>query len=350
MSQNLPFLAGVIEGFYGKAWSQGDREAYAGYLARLGLNTYIYCPKSDAVLRKQWRDRWDAAFLRELQALGKSYRSRGLYWGVGLSPFALYRNYCPQERAALREKLAYLAELDAPLLALLFDDMPGDLDDLAGRQAEIVRDVCDWLPGVRILVCPTYYSYDPVLEKVFGPRATDYWTSLGASLPSEVEIFWTGNAVCSASVTPDDLQAIRAELGRPVVLWDNYPVNDSAQRCQHLYTSALADREGLGPYLAGHLCNPMNQAHLSLPALTGLARLYGKPPEETELAAQLGEAFWARYGIDARRFEEGGLVALESAERESLAAEYACLPGPAAGEVARWLRGEYTFDPACLTD
>ena len=43
-----------------------------------------------------------------------------------------------------------------------------DLDLLAQRQADIVADVCRWLPGVRILVCPTYYSFDPVLEKYFG--------------------------------------------------------------------------------------------------------------------------------------------------------------------------------------
>jgi hypothetical protein len=33
-----------------------------------------------------------------------------------------------------------------------------------------------------------------------------------------------------------------------------------------------------------------------------------------------------------------------------LAAVYEQLPGEAAREVAGWLRGEYTFDPACLTD
>ena len=33
-----------------------------------------------------------------------------------------------------------------------------------------------------------------------------------------------------------------------------------------------------------------------------------------------------------------------------LALEYAELPGEAAAEVGGWLRGEYAFDPACLTD
>ncbi len=38
------------------------------------------------------------------------------------------------------------------------------------------------------------------------------------------------------------------------------------------------------------------------------------------------------------------------AERcRQLAAEYAGLPGAAAREISEWLRGDYAFDPACLT-
>jgi len=32
-----------------------------------------------------------------------------------------------------------------------------------------------------------------------------------------------------------------------------------------------------------------------------------------------------------------------------LALEYRALPGAAALEITQWLRGEYSFDPACLT-
>ena len=52
------FLCGIIEGFYGRCWPLETRLAYADYLADMGLNTCIYAPKSDAVLRKQWQERW----------------------------------------------------------------------------------------------------------------------------------------------------------------------------------------------------------------------------------------------------------------------------------------------------
>ena len=114
--------------------------------------------------------------------------------------------------------------------------MPGDLQSLATRQAEIVADVCHWLPGVHVLVCPTYYSFDPVLEKYFGRMPLDYWSQLGRELPQDVGIFWTGNKVCSEAITVSDIEAIVQRLQRPVILWDNYPVNDGAVRSNFLYT------------------------------------------------------------------------------------------------------------------
>ena len=197
MTESTEFLSGVIEGFYGRAWSFDTRLAYADYLREAGLNTYIYCPKGDLYLRRRWQEDWPDAQWQELGLLAAAYRQRGLYWGVGLSPVELYRDYGVPERAEFRRKVERLGGLDAPVLAILFDDMPGDLPSLATRQAEIVDDVCRWLPGVRVLVCPTYYSFDPVLEKHFGTMPADYWPQLGRELPSQAEIFWTGNKVCS---------------------------------------------------------------------------------------------------------------------------------------------------------
>ncbi|MEZ5573148.1 MAG: hypothetical protein R3E64_14155 [Halioglobus sp.] len=82
-----------------------------------------------------------------------------------------------------------LAELSLPVMAILFDDMPGDLESLASRQAEIVGDVCQWLPEIRVLMCPTYYSFDPILEKFFGTMPANYWPQLGRELPDGVDIF-----------------------------------------------------------------------------------------------------------------------------------------------------------------
>ncbi|MCB1676419.1 MAG: beta-N-acetylglucosaminidase domain-containing protein [Halioglobus sp.] len=329
------------------------RLAYADYLAHMGLNTYLYCPKADPWLRRRWQDEWPAAQWDQLLQVGKRYRAAGINWGVGLSPFELYRDYGRVQRAQFRNKLERIAQLQAPLLAILFDDMPGDLDALASRQAEIVADTRHWLPGVRLLVCPTYYSFDPVLEKLFGPMPADYWPQLGRDLPQSAQVFWTGNRVCPATVAVRDIEAIRRQLGRPVVLWDNYPVNDGAVRSNFLYLEELSQRDPqLRGLLDGHLCNAMNQGLLSLPALAGLAALYGGGSCSDQWFGEvLGAQTWAQLRSDRDLFQREGLGALQDSDRRrQLAQVYARLPGAAAREVAGWLAGEYTFDPACLTD
>lgn len=352
MSAPGEFLSGVIEGFYGRGWSFELRAAYAGFLADSGLNTYLYAPKEDPFLRKRWREDWPAAQRKRLQSLASEYRRQGINWGVGLSPFELYRHYGAPERRQLQARLRGMEVFQAPLLAVLFDDMPGDLQDLAARQAEIVADVCAWCPGVRVLVCPTYYSFDPVLEQYFGPMPDGYWQQLGSQLPPAVDIFWTGNQVCSASVLSADIAAINARLGRKVLLWDNYPVNDGAKRSNSLYLDQLANRDsGLQQCLTGHLCNPMNQGLLSVPALVGLAGLYGSASGAQDwLLAELGAATWCNLQRDSEEFLHQGLAGMGAARCSQLATEYEQLPGAAAAEVTAWLRGEYTFDPACLTD
>jgi hyaluronoglucosaminidase len=346
------FLTGVIEGYYGRAWPPELRLAYADYLCRAGLNTYIYCPKGDPYLRKQWQHDWPAGQWQDLTHLSAHYRRAGIHWGVGLSPFELYRHYGAQERQQLQRKVESMAPLEAPVLAILFDDMPGELDALAARQAEIVTDVCRWSPGTRIMVCPTYYSFDPVLEKYFGKMPSQYWPQLGRELPDSVDIFWTGNRVCSESIVADDIRAITGQLGRRVMLWDNYPVNDGAVRSNFLYCEPLSQRgSDLRPLLSGHLCNPMNQGLLSLPALSGLAQLYGATAlGDDDLGAILGPRTWEKLRQDQQLFRQEGLAGLGEERCAALAAQYSVLPGPAAQEVAGWLRGEYHFDPACLTD
>tara|TARA_R110002110_G_scaffold14698_1_gene67620 strand:+ start:36147 stop:37208 length:1062 start_codon:yes stop_codon:yes gene_type:complete len=353
MTRPGQYLSGVIEGFYGRPWSFQQRLAYARFLRHGGLNTYIYCPKADPWLRKRWFDDWPAAEWQQLVALAGHYRDSGVNFGMGLSPFALYQQYGPGERAALQAKVQRLLELDIPLLAVLFDDMPGDLECLAERQAQIINDIHSWIDGRRLLVCPTYYSFDPVLETHFGAMPPDYWPRLGAALPDDVDVFWTGNAVCSQQISAEDVLPVNELLGRPVLLWDNYPVNDGAVRSQYLYGEALSQRSPeLAAITTGHLCNPMNEALLSLPALSGLSRLVGNGAITGEwLGEVMGDSLWQQLQRDFPLFQSAGLAALREDGRAAQCEKiYAGLPGPAAVEVVQWLRGQYAFDPACLTD
>lgn len=341
-------LRGVVEGFYGREWSWASRRSYAAFLEASGLNAYLYCPKGDPFLRKRWRESWPAETSRALAGLATEFRSGGLAWGVGLSPYALYENYDAQSRNALKQRVGQLDALGGNILAILFDDMPGDCADLAARQVEIVGDIRAWSSAENLIVCPTYYSPDPVLEQHFGTRPDNYWRDLGESLPAEIDIFWTGNRVCSKSIQPRDLADISVQLQRPPVLWDNYPVNDGASACKYLHLTPLHDRPAsLASATRGHFCNPMNQAELSKYPLGGLAALYGGT--EASLAALYPAELAVLLGRDQALFERRGLDEIEPGQRASLAREYQQVDHPAAREVAAWLQGEYAFDPACLT-
>ena len=346
---NSGILTGVVEGFYGRQWSWEARLACANFMSRQGLNSYLYCPKGDPWLRKQWQQAWPADHEERLSSLSSACREREINWGVGLSPYALYNEYNDATRARLREKIARIDGLGGRLLAILFDDMPGDCPDIAARQSEIVQDVRNWSEVEHLWVCPTWYSFDPQLERYFGDRPRNYWQELSSGLPEDTAVMWTGNQVCSESITVADLELIRGELSTPLVLWDNYPVNDGARASRYLHLAPLQRREkGLESQLAGHLCNPMNQAYLSHWPLTGLCSLYGGTRAQAEeiLGAELSD----KLERDAALFQDQGLDEIDPGQREQLAQEYRELGSPPALEVADWLCEGYLFDPECLTD
>ncbi len=349
----MPFLSGVIEGFYGREWSFEQRICCIDFLKDQGLNSYIYCPKSDAYLRKQWAAPWPDKQFAQIAGLSRHAKAQGVQFGVGLSPYALYRDYGQKERCSLKAKISEINSLAPEVLALLFDDMPGDLPQLARMQAQIAEDVLSWSSAKRLIVCPSYYSFDPVLEAVFGARPAAYWQELGRLLPAGIDVFWTGNRVCSESITQADIDRIVEQLGRPVLLWDNYPVNDGAKRSRYLYLTPLRARAlQAGQGLTGHLCNPMNQAFLSQLPLTGLARLYAgnRQTLREQASALYGDALGRQLLADRNSFEHSGLDGMDWEQKQALIARYRQFTHPAAQEVVAWLEEKYRFDPQCLTD
>ena len=230
--------------------------------------------------------------------------------------------------------------------------MPGDLDALASRQAEIVADVMGWLPGVRVLVCPTYYPLTPCWSgfSVVCPRDTG--PAVGTA--GDADIFWTAQPGMLRTRLPGRISntSARSWGGR----WCCGTTTRS-MTVRHaaifLYLDKLPRREALPATLvAGHLCNPMNQGLLSLPALAGLGvgTMAIGQWAGARLEQSIGSATWKQLQSDRQAFQELGRSGMGEARCQALAERYRALPGSAAREVAGWLLGEYSFDPACLTD
>ena len=199
-----------------------------------------------------------------LKRFGADLKSHGIEFAVGLSPYELYRAFDEAGKRSLEMKVREIAALGATHLALLFDDMRGDLPDLASLQIEIIRFVQDLRLFKTLSFCPTYYSYDSILDKVFGTRPAGYLEELGSGVDSSVHFFWTGEKVCSKEYSAAHLREVSLLMKRKPFLWDNYPVNDGNRMCNFLHLREFTGRPvEILDELSGHAINPMNEANLS---------------------------------------------------------------------------------------
>ncbi len=350
---------GIIEGFYGKTWSHADRLDYADFLSTEGFSHYIYAPKADAFLRKEWRKPLPAENIDALTELSGVYREKGLAFGVGLSPYEIYLDWGTDERSNLKRSISSLNEANLDVLAILYDDMRGDVPGLAQLQSDIVSFAAELSTAKRVLMCPTYYSYDPVLERVFGKMPENYLSDLGRLMDPRVEIYWTGRKVVSGDYGVEHLEEVAALLRRKPHIWDNYPVNDSEKMSPFLHLRPVANRGAhLKKVTSGWTANPMNQPHLSKIPLRSLSTsLSGSAEADDSLefarhaAAVCSDDIARSLKEDLVYFQDVGLKELSDQDRQMLTARYANWKGqPIADEVLAWLNGQYEFDPACLTD
>ncbi len=343
---------GLVEGYYGQPWSWRARQETVAHLAGHGYGFYIYAPKADVYLRERWREPHPADTAEPLRRLAARCNELGVRFGVGLSPFEIYRNFDEEARTALGRKLQAFDALGVRQLAILFDDMRGDSARLAQVQADIVHWIAERSGAERFSVCPTYYSDDPILDRVFGDRPDRYLQHLGAALDPAIDVFWTGEEVCSREYSPGHLRRVGEQLRRKPLLWDNYPVNDGPLMSQYLHLRAFTGRPaGLASLISGHAINPALQPVLSrIPALT-LAESYrgGETYEYAGAFARaseevLGKDLATRVARHLTQFQDRGLDRLGAA-CERLRAEYCHLEHPAAREIVAWLDGAYRYAP-----
>ena len=340
---------GLIEGFFGKPWSWAERREAVQFLAPRGFGFYLYAPKADAFLRRRWREPYPEAGLAALAAFSGECRAAGQRFGVGLSPFELHLHPGRDWQEALSAKLAQLDEAGIDDLALLFDDMRGDIGELAERQAAIVDFAAQRTGATRILCCPSYYSDDPVLDAAFGERPPLYLEQLGRLLDPAIGIMWTGPEVVSREYTPGHLDRVAGILGRKPFLWDNYPVNDGARMSRHLHLRAFTGRPAaIGDHVAAHGINLASQPVLTrIPALT-LVESYARGEAyeyvvafDRAAVAVLGDELADRIGRDLLALQDRGLDGLDADRRASLRELYAPFGHPAAREILAWLDGEW---------
>ena len=278
MADDRGLRSGVIEGFYGRPWSEGQRLALFARMRGWRLGTYLYAPKDDLKHRLLWREPYDAAELAGLSRLVEGAHAQDVAFAYALAPGLDLRFADEEDAAALRGKVGQVLALGVRTVALLFDDVPralGDADaarfgSLAAAQADAANRLDAQLRaegGGTLLFCPTDYCAAMARPTV---AASPYLRELGERLEPGIEVFWTGPDVVSETVDVDGVREAARTLRRKPLLWDNLHAND--------YDIA---RVNLGPYqgrppalrheVAGILANPNGELAADTVPLATLA-------------------------------------------------------------------------------
>ncbi|WP_129669865.1 beta-N-acetylhexosaminidase family protein, partial [Phytoactinopolyspora endophytica] len=274
-------LRGSIEGFYGSPWSHQERLDQLAFYGDIKANTYIYAPKDDPYHRDQWRDPYPDQLYTQLGELVQQAVDHHVRFTFAVSPGVSICYSDPADRDALFAKLQAMYDLGVRSFSIALDDISyeewncpadqetyGDPSGGAAGQAQVdllnavQREFLDQRDGVNPLqFVPT--EYDNVDE-------TPYKQTIREQLDERVEVMWTGTDVVPPSISVDEAAEAADVWGRPVFIWDNYPVNDFWWTTGRLLMAPYAEREaGLHTQVSGIVLNPMNQASASKVALFG---------------------------------------------------------------------------------
>lgn len=334
-------LRGVIEGFYGTPWSHAERLAQLDFYGRTKQNVYGYSPKDDDYLRARWREKYPPAELAKLRELIGRATANHVRFTYALSPGLSVCYSSDADVKALTAKFDSLYDIGVRSFAIPLDDISytkwncaadeekfGTGGGAAGAaQAHLLNTVREHLTaehaGLQPLeMVPTEYS-----DLADSP----YKKALREKLDPSVVVEWTGVGVIAPTITAEQVKQAREVYGHPILIWDNYPVNDYV-------TSRLL----LGPYTgrapgvasaaAGVTANPMVQAEASRIALFTSAAYLWNPDAYDPRAAFLasvrdlagpGAAKWLRifaennYSSQLDPTESPALTGLISAFRKA---------------------------------
>lgn len=306
-------LRGVVEGFYGKPWTQEQRLDMMAFCESCELNAYIYAPKDDPYHREKWREPYPESQRSKLAKLVRAAQKHNVRFIYALSPgldasYALIHGAMDREK--LLAKLGSVYALGVRDFAVFFDDITEK--DGAG-QAELLRWLDERFVKARgdvspLITVPTEYFLLDMKEA--GGRAKKYTKEFSRGLPADATPLFTGDGVAKGGLSGESIDEAAALYGRRLGLWWNYPVNDYMEA-----KLALGPVDGLPKTgnLPAIFFNPMTFGEMSKIALaTGAA--YALAPESYEPQAAWEKAIREQYGELAPQME---LVAGQSQHLEN---------------------------------
>lgn len=266
-------IRGIIEGFYGTPWRHEDRMDAISFIKEYRMNSYFYAPKDDPYHRQLWREPYPEKELKRFLELVHHADDSDVDFYFCISPGNDFIYTKQDEFESLFQKIDHLIAYGVKHFSLLMDDIdyvlkgeslerfqrPGVAHAYISNRMH--RYIASKLTDYTFVMCPTEYwqNWD-----------TEYRKDLKEGLDSEILVFWTGYNTVAEYIPNEDGIKAKDYFGHPLILWDNYPVNDMA--FDHLFMGPLVNRgKKLGESHLGMLSNPMISWHLSKVAVITMA-------------------------------------------------------------------------------
>jgi len=265
----------VVEGFYGRPWTLDQRKDLFGKMQAWGMTSYLYAPKDDCKHRAFWRELYTVEEAEHLQSLISAAHENNVDFYYAISPGLDITYSNSKEVSTLKRKLDQVAQLGCKSFALLFDDIEAEISkpdkeafqSFAHAQVSVTNEVYQHLGQPNFFFCPTQYCTARAVPTI---ATSEYLKTIGAKLPMDIDIMWTGDKVIPKDITVASLDAITEVLKRPLVIWDNEHANDYDQR--RIYLGPYSGRSpDLIPKLRGVLTNPNCEYGANFVAIRTLA-------------------------------------------------------------------------------
>ena len=238
---------GIVEGYYGYPYAVAVKKDLMRFMMRYKMNTYLYGAKSDPYHSEKWKDAYPVSLTAEQEKNGwmsqdmisevseVSHQTKvNFIWAIHPGNDFVYSNTVVNDIMGKYEKMY---SLGVRHFAVFVDDVgvpsaDADLKANADHLTELQHAIenkwntPDALPADTVrplhfvpqIYCTSFASSSDQYNRFFQALATT---------PSNVTIYTTGNAVWSVP-NSKDLATPRAQLGRSVAWWWNYPCNDNA--------------------------------------------------------------------------------------------------------------------------
>ena len=294
---------GVIEGFYGKPWTQKDRLDQFRFYGEQKINTYIYAPKDDPYHREKWRDPYPKVEMQQLQELITAAEKNHVDFVFALSPglnMVFDGKAGDKDLQLLIDKFELLYNMGVHSFAVYFDDIK---NKDGAKQAYVLNEVNKRFVKKHdniepLITVPTeYYTADMVENNQVKPYTADF----AKHLSKDIVVMYTGEGVVCEGISRESLQQVEDIYARKMALWWNYPVSDYLKS-----KLALGPITGIedtaGENLQMFIMNPMEHANLSKITLATGADYAWNPRQYNDIKAWK-DAIAVQYGKQAKDME-----------------------------------------------